>query len=63
MSVTDASAATGGTATKAEIQAMQAQMQALAERLNKLEAANSSLQTENRSSGKPSSSAMPRWIT
>jgi hypothetical protein len=47
MAATDASAATGGTATKAEIQAMQAQMQALAERLNKLEAANSSLQTEN----------------
>ena len=47
MAVTDASAATGGTATKAEIQAMQAQMQALADRLNKLEAANSALQNEN----------------
>jgi hypothetical protein len=47
MAAPDASAATGGAATKAEIQAMQAQMQALAERLNKLEAANSSLQTEN----------------
>jgi hypothetical protein len=47
MAVTDASAATGATATRAEIQAMQAQMQALADRLNKLEAANASLQTEN----------------
>ena len=47
MAATDASAATGGAVTKSEIQAMQAQMQALAERLNKLEAANSSLQTEN----------------
>ena len=47
MASADASAATGGTATKAEIQAMQAQMQALADRLNKLEAANSALQNEN----------------
>ncbi|MCJ7453005.1 MAG: putative porin [Steroidobacteraceae bacterium] len=47
MASVDASAATGGTASKAEIQAMQAQMQALADRLNKLEAANNALQTEN----------------
>jgi hypothetical protein len=43
----EASAAAGGTATKDEIKAMQAQMQALAERLNKLEAANTTLQAEN----------------
>jgi cell division protein FtsB len=36
-----------GAATKAEVQAMQAQMEALAQRLNKLEAANATLQTEN----------------
>jgi hypothetical protein len=47
MAATDASAATGGAVTKADIQAMQAQMQALADRLNKLEAANSALQAEN----------------
>jgi len=47
MASADASAATGGTASKAEIQAMQAQMQALADRLNKLEAANNALQAEN----------------
>ncbi len=47
MASADASAAASGNATKAEIQAMQAQMQALADRLNKLEAANSALQNEN----------------
>jgi hypothetical protein len=47
MAAPDASAATGGTVSKAEIQAMQAQMQALADRLNKLEAANTALQNEN----------------
>jgi hypothetical protein len=47
MAATDASAATGGAVTKADIQAMQAQMQALADRLNRLEAANSALQSEN----------------
>jgi len=36
-----------GAATKVEVQAMQAQMEALAQRLNKLEAANASLQAEN----------------
>jgi len=36
-----------GAATKADVQAMQAQMEALAQRLNKLEAANASLQAEN----------------
>jgi len=36
-----------GAATKADVQAMQAQMEALAQRLNKLEAANATLQAEN----------------
>ena len=36
-----------GAATKADIEAVQAQMQALVERLNKLEVANASLQSEN----------------
>jgi len=36
-----------GAATKAEVQAMQAQMEALAQRLNKLEATNATLQAEN----------------
>ena len=40
-------AQTKGSATKADVQAMQAQMEALAQRLNKLEAANASLQAEN----------------
>lgn len=43
----DASAQTKGTASKADMQAIQAQMQALADRLNKLEASNAQLQTEN----------------
>ena len=43
----DASAQTKGAATKAEVQSIQAQMQALADRLNKLEAANATLQSEN----------------
>ncbi len=46
-SAAEASAQTKGTATKAEVQAIQAQMQALAERLNRLEATNAELQTEN----------------
>ncbi|HEX6573273.1 MAG TPA: putative porin, partial [Steroidobacteraceae bacterium] len=40
-------AQTKGTATKAEVQAIQAQMQALVERLEKLESTNSQLQTDN----------------
>jgi hypothetical protein len=36
-----------GAATKAEVQAIDAQMKALAERLNRLEASNSALQAEN----------------
>jgi hypothetical protein len=43
----DASAQTKGTASKADIEAVQAQMQALADRLGKLEAANAALQSEN----------------
>ena len=43
----DASAQTRGTATRAEVQAIEAQMQALMERLNKLEATNTTLQTDN----------------
>jgi len=42
-----ASAQTKGAATKAEVQAMQAQMEALAQRLSKLEATNATLQAEN----------------
>ena len=40
----EASAQTKGAATKAEVQSIQAQMQVLADRLNKLEAANATLQ-------------------
>ena len=36
-----------GSATKAEVQAIEAQMKALADRLNRLEAANTTLQSEN----------------
>jgi hypothetical protein len=43
----DASAQTRGAATKAEVESIQVQMQALADRLNKLEAANATLQSEN----------------
>ena len=43
----DASAAAGSTSTQAEIEAMKNQMQALAERLNKLESSNAQLATEN----------------
>jgi hypothetical protein len=43
----DASAQTRGTATRAEVQAIETQMQALMERLNRLEATNTSLQTDN----------------
>ena len=43
----DASAQTRGAATKAEVQFIQSQMQALAERLNRLEAANADLKTQN----------------
>ncbi len=42
-----ASAQATGAASKAELQAMQAQMEALAQRLNRLEATNATLQTEN----------------
>ena len=47
LAAADASAQTKGTATKADVQAVQAQMQALADRLGKLEAANAALQSEN----------------
>ncbi len=47
LAATDAYAQSKGTATKAELQAMQAQMTALADRLNRLEAANATLTTEN----------------
>jgi regulator of replication initiation timing len=47
LSAAQASAAPARTATKAELDAMQAQMQALSERLTRLEAANAALQTEN----------------
>ena len=42
-----ASAQAKGAATKADVQAMQAQMEALAQRLSKLEATNATLQAEN----------------
>jgi hypothetical protein len=42
-----ANAQAKGAATKAEVQAVQAQMEALVERLNKLEATNATLQSEN----------------
>jgi hypothetical protein len=42
-----ASAQTRGTATRAEVQAIETQMQALMERLNRLEASNTTLQTDN----------------
>jgi cell division protein FtsB len=47
LSATNASAQSKGTATKSELAAMQAQMAALAERLNRLEASNTALQAEN----------------
>jgi Putative porin len=43
----DASAQSRGTATKAEVQSLEAQMKALADRLNRLEAANTELKTQN----------------
>jgi hypothetical protein len=43
----DASAQTKGAASKAEVQTLQAQMQAMTERLNRLEASNAQLQAEN----------------
>ena len=43
----DATAQTKGAATRADMESIQTQMQALAERLNKLEAANATLQSEN----------------
>ena len=43
----NATAQTKGAASKADVQAVQAQMQALAERLGKLEAANTALASEN----------------
>ena len=47
LSAADASAQTKGAATQAEVQSIQSQMQALAERLNRLEAANAELKTQN----------------
>ncbi|MGB5103574.1 MAG: putative porin [Steroidobacteraceae bacterium] len=47
LAATDAYAQSEGTATKAELEAMRAQMMELAERLNRLEAANTTLATEN----------------
>ncbi len=47
LGATEASAQTRGAATKADVQAVQDQMQALVERLNRLEAANTQLQTDN----------------
>jgi hypothetical protein len=47
LGATDASAQSRGTATKAEVQALESQLQALVERLNRLEATNAQLQTDN----------------
>jgi hypothetical protein len=47
LSAADASAQTKGAATKADVQSIQSQMQALAERLNRLESANAELKTQN----------------
>ena len=47
LSAADASAQTKGAATKAEVQSIQSQVQALAERLSRLEAANAELKTQN----------------
>ena len=47
MTSANVQAAPTGTASKAEVQALQAQMQALAERLNRLEAANAELTSQN----------------
>jgi len=47
LTATSAQAAPIGTASKADVQALQAQMQALAERLNRLEAANAELTSQN----------------
>lgn len=47
LSAADASAQTKGAATKADVQSIQSQMQALAERLNRLETANAELKTQN----------------
>jgi hypothetical protein len=47
LSAADAFAQSKGAATKAEVQAVQAQMQALADRLSRLEATNAALQSEN----------------
>jgi len=47
LSAAEASAQTKGTATKAEVQSIQAQMQALSERLNRLETTNAELKTQN----------------
>lgn len=47
LAAADASAQAKGAASKADIQAVQAQMQALAERLSKVEAANAALTSEN----------------
>ncbi len=47
LSAAQASAQTKGTATKAEVQSIQAQMQALSERLNRLETTNAELKSQN----------------
>jgi cell division protein FtsB len=47
MSAAQANAQTKGAATKSDVQSIQAQMQALAERLNRLEATNAELKTQN----------------
>jgi hypothetical protein len=47
LSAADASAQTKGAATKAEVDAVQAQVQALVERMNTLEAANATLKSQN----------------
>jgi len=47
LAANDAYAQSKGTATRAEIEAMQAQMMELAERLNRLETANAALASEN----------------
>jgi len=52
-----------GGASKAEVQAIEAQMKALAERLDRLESANATLQTRTRSSSPPSSVATRRSTT
>ena len=47
LSAAEASAQSKGAATKAEVQSIEAQMKALAERLSRLEATNTQLQAQN----------------